>query len=344
MSKKILHIIIKSRYDGVTLYSTRLIKSLPGYYHQLLACYKGPAFNEITELNIPCHHLIDNGNISNRSVIIKYIKAILFFIKNRFDVIHYHHAGIGVLLIAVLLKKGAKVVHHLHGGNLIGDNTKQNISVIHRLILIYLSKFTVQVAVADHVFSEYKQKIRNISNIQVIKNAVPFEFIFNKDKNSYIGYIGRSEPTKGYFIFKDVSLKIKSEYPRIRFLIMGDDLVNEVAHIEQISTSFQINQFYEKIDLLLYTSIAPEGLPLVIFEALAFDVGVIARPLKGIVEILGDDYPLYFQNEEELKSKVEYFYSDNFNRDSLSNLHRERLIEFDYDEMIQKIDLLYKSK
>ena len=67
--------------------------------------------------------------------------------------------------------------------------------------------------------------------------------------------------------------------------------------------------------MLIFTSDATEGLPLVVLEALAFDVGVIARPLKGVVEILGEDYPLYFQNNKELKSKVEYFYSDNFNRE-----------------------------
>lgn len=343
MKKKILHIIIKSRYDGVTSYSTRLIKSLPDYDHQLLSCYKGPAHNEITEMNIPCHHLIDNGNITNWSVLVKYLKAISFFRKNSFDVIHYHHAGIGVLLIAVLLKKKAKVIHHLHGGNLIGDNTKQNISIIHRFILIYLSKHTLQIAVADHVFSEYEQKIKRINNIRIIKNSVPFKFINNTNKNNYIGYIGRSEPTKGYFLFGEVSLKIKSDYPRIRFLVMGDNLKNEVAHIEQISPSFQINQFYQKIDLLIFTSDATEGLPLVVLEALAFDVGVIARPLKGVVEILGEDYPLLVNNENEIISKIGFFYSNNFDRQKLSNINKKRSIMFNFDEMIRKIDFLYKS-
>ena len=105
LSIKILHIIVKTGYDGVNAYSTRLINNLPGYSHQLLFCYKCPTPSEIVELNIPCHYLIDNCNISNWSIIGKYIRAILFFRKSRFDVIHYHQAGIGVLFIAVLLKK-----------------------------------------------------------------------------------------------------------------------------------------------------------------------------------------------------------------------------------------------
>jgi len=343
MSKKILHIIIKSRYDGVTAYSTRLIKSLSGYEHQLLSCYKGPAYNEISKLNIQCHHLIDNGNISKWSVLIKYLRTISFFRRNRFNVIHYHHAGIGILLIAVLFKKRALILHHLHGGNLISDNTKQSISFAHRLILVWLSKHTLQIAVANHVFNEYKQKIRNINNLHVIKNAVPYKFACNKDIKNYIGYIGRSEPRKGFLIFGDISSGIKTFFPGIRFLMIGDNLKNNNSYIEQIPSSFQVNQFYQKIDLLLFTSTATEGLPLVILEAISFDVGVITRPLKGVVEILDDDYPLYFNNEEELKDKIKYFYSGNFNKAMLSKLHQEKLKEYSFDVMTRKIDRMYKS-
>ena len=343
MSKKILHIIVKSQYDGVTSYSTRLINSLPDFDHLLLSCFKGPAYNEITAMNIPCHHLIDNGNITKWSILIKYLKAISFFRRSSFDVILYHHAGIGVLLIAVLFKKKAKVFHHLHGGNLIGDNSKQNISFIHRLILIFLSKYTLQIAVADHVFNEYEQKIRRIKNIRIIKNTVPYFFQKKESRKYSLGYIGRSEPTKGYFLFIEVYLKIKSDYPRIRFLMMSDNLNNEVTHIEQIPSSFQINQFYQRIDLLLFTSIAPEGLPLVILEAISFDVGIITRPLKGVVEILGDNYPLYINNPIDAISKIEYFYSDKFDRKKLSDIHKERSNMFNFDDMIEKINSLYNS-
>jgi len=121
-------------------------------------------------------------------------------------------------------------------------------------------------------------------------------------------------------------------------------MTNSISNaLEFIAPSFQIEQFYKNIDLLLFTSKAPESLPLVVLEAIAFDVGVIAYPLKGVVEILGDDYPLYFTHTNELLSKVRNFYSDTFDRLSLSRLHQKRIQHFKFDEMISKINTLYDS-
>jgi len=341
---KILHIIVQSSYAGVTTYTVRIVKNLSQHEHYIISCYKGNAYKEILAQNIVCDNLINWENISYKSLLLKYYRVIEFLLKNQFDIIHYHQGGIGVLLLAAIFGKKAQIIHHLHGGNLIGHPSRQDISYIHLFLFKFLSRYTYQIAVADHVFNEYKSKVKSIENLRLIRNSAPYFFQKKESRKYSIGYIGRSELIKGYLIFKKESLKIKSDYPGIHFIMMGDNLKNETTHIELIPSSFQTNQFYQKIDLLIFTSNATESLPLVVLEALAFDVGVIARPLKGVVEILGEDYPLYFQNEEELKSKVEYFYSDNFNRDSLSNLHQKRIKEFDFDEMIQKIDLLYKSK
>lgn len=343
MKKKNLHIIAQSSYAGVTTYTIRIVKNLPEYEHHIISCYKGNAYKEILEDNIACENLINWKNISYKSLLLKYYKVISFFLKDRYDIIHYHQGGIGVLLLAVIFGKKAQIIHHLHGGNLIGHPWRQDISYIHLLLLKFLSIYTYQIAVADHVFNEYKSKVKSIENLRLIRNGVPYIFQKKESRKNSIGYIGRSELIKGYLVFKEGSLKIKSYYPGIHFIMMGDNLKNEATHIEQIPSSFQTIRFYQKIDLILFTSDATEGLPLVVLEALAFDVGVVARPLKGVVEILGEDYPLYFKNNEELISKVEYFYSDNFNRDSLSNLHQKRIKEFNFDEMIQKINLLYKS-
>ena len=203
MPKKILHIIIKSRYDGVTSFSVRLSSALPQHDHSILACYKGNASAEIDEMKIHCTHLLNQETISYKSLPLKYFQAVIFFMKNSFDIIHYHHAGIGVLLIAVLFRKKAKVIYHLHGGNLIGDNTKQDISFIHSILIKLISKFTYHFAVAAHVYDEYEQKIKNTSGLKVIRNAVPYHFRKKGLNKNGLGYIGRFENNKGYqtFIF-----------------------------------------------------------------------------------------------------------------------------------------------
>jgi len=82
---------------------------------------------------------------------------------------------------------------------------------------------------------------------------------------------------------------------------------------------------------------------LVVLEAISFDVGVIAYPLKGVVEILGDDYPLYIHKENGVISEINHFYSDNFNRQKLSEINLKRSNMFKFEEMIGKISSFYNS-
>lgn len=229
------------------------------------------------------------------------------------------------------------------GGNLIGDNTKQEITFIHSFLLKLLTKQTYQIAVAKHVYEEYKLKIKNKTNVQLNRNSVPFSFrTKDKIKNS-LGYIGRFNKEKGFNYFKSIVPLLKAEQPNLEIHAKGEITDTISNTLEFIAPSFQIEQFYEKIDLLLFTSKAPEGLPLVVLEAIAFDVGVIAYPLKGVVEILGNDYPLYFTDTNELLSKVRNFYGNTFDRLSLSRLHQKRIQFFKFDEMINKINSLYDS-
>jgi glycosyltransferase involved in cell wall biosynthesis len=341
MRKKILHIIIKTRYDGVTSYAIRVIKALPKFDHHILSCYEGCAISEIEIMNINCEHLINDGRISYSSLLRKYFKSILFFIKNRFDIIHYHQGGIGVLLIAVIFRNKAQIIHHLHSGNLIGDNSKQDISFVHLNLLKFISRFTYQIAVADHVFSEYKSKVRLIKNLKLLKNCVPYYFKKKELRKNSIGYIGRFTKEKGFQVFLSASEQINMVQPQLNIIAIGETHINN-KNIRFLPPSFNVENFYESIDLLLFISLATEGLPLVVLEAISFDVGVIAYPLKGVIEILGEDYPLLVKNESEVILKIDYFYSDKFDRQKLSEIHKERNDLFNFDKMINGLKLIYE--
>jgi glycosyltransferase involved in cell wall biosynthesis len=343
MKKRILHIIVKTGYDGVTSYTTRLIKYLPQYNHHILSCYKGSAITEVEGMNVNCEHLINDDCINNISLLKKYLKSIIFFSMNRFDIIHYHQGGIGILLLAWFFKKKAMIIHHLHSGNLIGDNRKQAISFLHLLLLKFISRYTYQIAVADHVFNEYKSKVGNIVNLTLIKNSTPFKFEKKKEVMSAVGYIGRFTKEKGFPVFLNLASQLKIDKPKLTIYAKGDTFNPDKSNIELIPPSFSINSFYIGIDLLIYTSSAPESLPLVLLEAISLDVAVIAYPLKGVVEILGDNYPLYINGPKDVISKIEYYYSDKFDRQKLSDIHKKKSNIFNFDEMVGKINSLYTS-
>jgi len=343
LAEKILHIIIKSAYDGVTTYTVRVIKALPQYDHQILSCYKGNAIKEIKGMNISYEHLLNTQTISIKYLPLKYYKIISYLKKNEFDIIHYHQGGVGVLFLAWLFKKKAGIIHHLHSGNLIGDNTKQDISFLHLLLLKFISRYTCQIAVADHVFNEYKSKIGRLVNLTLIKNSTPFKFEKKKRVMNAVGFIGRFTKEKGFSVFLNLASQLKIEKPKLNIYAKGDTFNPDNSIIALIPPSFSVNSFYNDIDLLVYTSYAPESLPLVLLEAISFDVGVVAYPLNGVVEVLGNDYPLYINNPIDAISKIDYFYSVNFDRQKLSDIHKERSNIFNFDEMIGKINSLYNS-
>jgi len=341
LSKKILHIIDQSYYAGVTTYAVRIIKYLPQYDHQILSCYKGNAIEEIKGMNISYEDLLNTGSVSIKYLLLKYFKIIFYLRKNEFDIIHYHQGGIGIILFAVLFGNKAKVVHHLHSGNLIGDNTKQDISFLHLFLLRFISRYTYQIAVANHVYDEYKLKIKRTKNLHLIENGVPFLFRTKNERENTVGFIGRFTKEKGFYTNLSISSQLASYKPDINIHAMGGVINNPEDNVKITPASFSVDQFYKNIDLLLFTSTAPESLPLVVLEAISFDVGVIAYPLKGIVEILGGNYPLYINNPADAISKIEYFYSDNFDRQKLSDIHMRRSHIFNFDEMIEKVNSLY---
>ncbi len=194
--KKILHIIDQSSYAGVTTYAVRIVKILPQYNHHIISCYKGNAFDEIRAMNIPYENLVNSEIVSYKSLLLKYFKSILFLSKNRFDIIHYHQGGVGVLFMAWLFKKRAKVIHHLHAANLIGDHSKNEISKLHTSVLRFLSSGIVKVAVAEHVLLNYRRTIMNDDSSLLISNSVPYHFARKEKIKHRIGYIGRINARK----------------------------------------------------------------------------------------------------------------------------------------------------
>ena len=124
---------------------------------------------------------------------------------------------------------------------------------------------------------------------------------------------------------------------------MGN-IIDSQKNITQIYPTFNVELFYKKVDLLIFLSTANEGLPLTILEAISFDVGVISYPLAGVLEILSEDYPLYVENEKEVVQVIKKYFSDDFDRKALSNVHSIRAAKFNFDKMINSLKQIYEQR
>jgi glycosyltransferase involved in cell wall biosynthesis len=350
MKKRILHIIIRSSYDGAAVSPVRLCLHMKEFDHEIISCYKGNAFEEILNLGIECENLLNVSDVSYKYLLFKYWSFFKYLNNRSFDIIHYHQGGIGLLLLAYLFRKNAKVIHHLHSGNLIGDNKKESISCLHKLVLKFLENRTKKIAVAKHVFEKYRKQINNNSRLTVIENAVPFNFKKKNELTFGIGYLGRVTPVKGFSIFKNLIFKQELTKWKLKFYAMGDItpayLLDNLEQnlIEFVSPSFNISDFFVKIDLLIFPSKAPEGLPLTLLEAASFDVGIIAPDNEAFREVL-DDYPLLISENtmKEIIQKIDFYYSGMIDQEELSKIHKDICLKYEYSEMVMKIDKIYKS-
>ena len=122
------------------------------------------------------------------------------------------------------------------------------------------------------------------------------------DQNITVASIGRLVPGKGHKYFIEVAkdlLKLNNQY---QFLIVGDTFPGYESYEEELKTFVTQNNLHQKIhflgyrtdieailsksDLVFHSSIVPDSLPTVLFEAIKMRVPVVATELAGAVEIL----------------------------------------------------------
>jgi glycosyltransferase involved in cell wall biosynthesis len=347
MKNKILHIVQEASYNGATIYATRLCTKLTTYAHEIVSCFNGNAFDEIC-LKAKCEILLNSKHVSYKYLLLKYWKFFKFIRKKKYNIIHYHQGGVGILLLAYFFRKHAIVVHHLHSGNLIGDNKKDNISVFYRTILKYLSNKTYQIAVAEHIFKEYFQTIDSIQNLKLIRNSTPYLFKQKLTKSNAVGFIGRFTKEKGFSLLPDFSVKVKEKLPGIRILIMGDEPDFFKKNFGELKTNFNLlnpslntEKFYNNIDLLLFLSTAKEGMPLVVLEAISFDIGIIAFPSPALKEIFGNEYPLFIDNKDEIMNILSSYYEGEIDLNKLNSIHKKVCLKLDESAMLNAIRKFY---
>ena len=163
------------------------------------------------------------------------------------------------------------------------------------------------------------------------------------DQNINVTSIGRLVPGKGHKYFIEVAkelLKLNNQY---QFLIVGDTFPGYESYEEELKTFVTQNDLHQKIhflgyktdieavlaksDLVFHSSIAPDSLPTVIFEAIKMRVPVVATELAGAVEILDNGncgLLLPINNAKKAADLINNYFKD----EKLKILNIEKAIEY----------------
>lgn len=177
----------------------------------------------------------------------------------------------------------------------------------------------VMICVSYAVKSYYLSVIRgeNKKKLVVIPNAIDIDMVYKrrdepssfplKNKEYWIGVVGRVEYWKGQEYLIRAAEKILPLLPRVRFFIIGAPVEHDAKTARYFMTLKKyvsrrkltskiyftgylpnVYPLLYKLDVLVHTSIKPEPFGRVILDGMALGKPVIASPLGGPKEIIED--------------------------------------------------------
>ena len=199
-------------------------------------------------------------------------------------------------------KRGIPNIFHIHEiptGNKLYET----------FIGLFVRYFSTKVVVVSSSVANHWRPYLKKNQLEKVYNGIifPLTKALNSTKtksgqNITVTSIGRLVPGKGHKYFIEVAkelLKLNNQY---QFLIVGDAFPGYEPYEEELKTVVIENNLQQKTlflgykrdiedvltktDLVFHSSIAPDSLPTVLFEAIKMRVPVAATELAGAVEIL----------------------------------------------------------
>lgn len=200
-------------------------------------------------------------------------QVILYAISHKpFAIIHAHAfaAGIPAKILSILF--GIPVVYTVHGSHLMDMHASGPKAWLEKFLLTRIH-YTHQISVT-HSFLNYPNINKNIS---IINNGVDIlvfdKFKVKKNTKFTLLYVGRDHPTKGLDVLRAAFIKAQRDYPQIQLQVVTGNL-----------TGNQLIKAYKQAHAFVLPSLA-EGQPLVLLEAWAAKLPVIATATAGVLEI-----------------------------------------------------------
>lgn len=326
---RILHVVFSLNNGGIEHFLFDLLKNWTfddeinillindDYNEQLLKKYES-----IDKLKI---YRFNRKKNSNKIKLI--FTLVKFFIRNKFDIVHFHQpTGVVIAKIAKLIQKRITTVLHIHDTNLFHKFSKQYLKIIDR-------KIDNIIAISKSVKNDICMVQKNFLNkTHIVYNGVDFNKFQYKDarigEEVIIGQVARLEyKKKGQDLLIKACARLIREGYKIKLLFAGSSPdENNLMHLKQITLAENIQShvffegdcnnvpdFLSKLDIFVLPS-RFEGFGISIIEAIASCNFVAFSYIDGPRE-LNDEFKLGYTFElesiESICSTIKKIISEN---------------------------------
>ena len=169
------------------------------------------------------------------------------------------------------------------------------------------------------------------------------------DASPILGNVGSFEERKGQVVLLDaVDDLVKSVFPNLQLMLVGEvpdeDMLKKKVQemgLDNNVTFFPFTRepmyIFERIDILVLSSLYKEGLPNVLLEAMSMETPVVSSRMAGVPEIVEDGETGYMVepgNKDQLVEAINKLWSDQEAYAKMSQQGR-KLMENKFDKEVQ---------
>lgn len=365
---KVLHLLSSTGYHGAENMVAQLVKALAvqgvsnavGVFYglgnsnrEVLKAVQGHVFDDVI---FPCRKRLD-------------ISAILalrrYILKNDIDIVHSHKYKTNLYSLVAVLGTHCKLISTCH--NWLGNSLKMKFYAA--LDKQVLRAFDVAVGVSTTVERELikylpRNKVRKIENGVDLGKFSNLDHTKNETKQelgltgrTVVGYVGRLSEGKGIQFLIKALVDLIQQKPNVSCLIVGDGeyslqlkaLAQALGLSDKVLFTGRRNdvpRLYSAMDIFVLPSLE-EAFPMVILEAMATGVPVVATGVGDIPRIIEDGSTglIVKSRSSEALSQALTFVLEN--QDQVQDMATEarRVVEQNYssDIMARRYKDVYKQ-
>lgn len=255
------------------------------------------------------------------------------------------------LLIAVARLGGARVITHLHGSDLRGFMDESSAPL--RALIRWSSARLDAAAVLAPCLKPLYGDLLPGERVGVVPPAIEDPFpagVPARARDAHtpvtVAYLGSLFEPKGYLDLLRAVASLRATEPEIRVALAGDwtsaderrrarQLIERLelesrVHFAGVVEGAGKRQFLEAADLLVFPGWQPEGLPLVVLEAMAAGLPVIATPTGAIPDavVQGETgYLVPAREPDALARRIAELAADPALRERLGAAGRQRYLQ-----------------
>lgn len=367
---RVLHLISGDLWAGAEAQAAILLSRLkrnPELKLSAIIFNEGRLSQKLKSLGIPVDVLDEKEH--NSLMLLGKVRRILS--RDRVQILHTHRYKENIIGgLAASFSGVPHLVQTVHGPNEPFQGIKKIKADSYNFLDRWVARFLFDeiIVVSSDLGEKLKQRLDGIP-VAFIQNCVDLEKVkSNKSRievkrnlgieedSPLIGTAGRLVPVKGlHYLLKATSI-MQRESPRLKVLIIGEGperkrLESTAAKLELGSQAIftgEREDVYDLIgamDLFVLPSLS-EGIPIVLLEALALEVPVIASAVGGIPEVITHQYTGFLVQPKEEQALASACLHLLENRTQAEALAREgkKLVEtkFSAQIMAQKVFQLYE--